>query len=279
MIHARKKAYLVFDIGGTNSRVAISFDGKTLADFAQVETPQKFEDAEMIYHDLVEKVAKGIHIEHAAVALTGVFDHIHGVPFWSPHAKAWKGKPVKKMFDRVTGVNTLIENDTTLAALGEAREGAGKGKKIVVYFTVSTGIGGARIVDGKIDEKRFGFEVGHQIIDITNNESLEEAASASHLNAKHGTFLWTRNDENAHVWKEAEKRLAIGLYNSILHWSPDVIVLGGPLLMKNYIQIDALRIHLQALMDVFPKVPELRTALLEGKQGLIGALEYIKLHK
>jgi glucokinase len=49
--------------------------------------------------------------------------------------------------------------------LGEAVFGAGKGREIVVYMTISTGVGGARIVGGKIDASAMGFEPGHQIID------------------------------------------------------------------------------------------------------------------
>jgi glucokinase len=44
----------------------------------------------------------------------------------------------------------FIENDCNVAALAEATVGAGKGKGIVFYVTVSTGIGGGLCIDGKI---------------------------------------------------------------------------------------------------------------------------------
>src|SRR6185436_9338463 len=44
-----------------------------------------------------------------------------------------------------------LENDAALCGLGEASVGAGQGSKIMVYLTISTGVGGARIVGGKID--------------------------------------------------------------------------------------------------------------------------------
>ena len=58
-----------------------------------------------------------------------------------------------------------LANDSDLDGLGEATVGAGKGFNIVAYITVSTGIGGVRIVGGKIDVSTYGFEPGHQIID------------------------------------------------------------------------------------------------------------------
>ena len=52
------------------------------------------------------------------------------------------------------------------AALGEATFGAGKGCRNFIYVTVSTGIGGGRIIDGKIYRGSIGGagELGHMII-------------------------------------------------------------------------------------------------------------------
>jgi len=52
------------------------------------------------------------------------------------------------------GLPARIDNDCNAAALGEYRFGAGKGKKNVVYITVSTGIGGGAVIDGRLQWQR-----------------------------------------------------------------------------------------------------------------------------
>ena len=72
-----------------------------------------------------------------------------------------------------------IANDTAVVGLGEAHRGAGIGYNIVTYITVSTGVGGTRIVDGRIDRRIYGFEPGHQTIDIDN--SVWEGSASGQL--------------------------------------------------------------------------------------------------
>src|SRR5690606_12035769 len=58
---------------------------------------------------------------------------------------------------------SVVENDATTAAIGEHRRGAGLGARNMVYYTVSTGIGGGIILDGRPFRGSRGFagEVGH----------------------------------------------------------------------------------------------------------------------
>jgi len=71
----------------------------------------------------------------------------------------------------------FIENDASIVGLGEAVSGAGMGEEIVVYITVSTGVGGTRIVSGEIDEHAYGFEPGHELINM--QDSLEDLVSGT----------------------------------------------------------------------------------------------------
>jgi len=68
--------------------------------------------------------------------------------------------------EEILEVPVFLRNDTAIVGLGEAHAGAGKGHEIVVYITVSTGVGGVRIIKGEIAKNQFGFEIGHQIIDL-----------------------------------------------------------------------------------------------------------------
>lgn len=64
--------------------------------------------------------------------------------------------PLAKLIEEGTGLNCIMNNDANVAALGEAKAGAGFGEKIVYYITWSTGIGGGLVVNGQlIDGKHF----------------------------------------------------------------------------------------------------------------------------
>ena len=88
-----------------------------------------------------------------------------------------------------------------------------------------------RFVNGEIDKNRFGFEPGHQIIDIENNnpKSLEDLVSGTALEKRTGQKPYEVTDPK--IWDELAHQLSYGLYNTILHWSPDAVVLGGPMMV------------------------------------------------
>jgi len=99
------------------------------------------------------------------IGLAGLVDRERGALEWSPHAA---GGPVM-VGDEVgaaTGLPVLVDNDANLAALAEARLGAGRGRRMVLFVGLGTGIGGGLVVDGRIERGR-GFlgEVGHLVLD------------------------------------------------------------------------------------------------------------------
>ncbi|MEK7090785.1 MAG: ROK family protein, partial [Patescibacteria group bacterium] len=163
------------------------------------------------------------------------------------------------------------------AGLSEAVRGAGNGKEIVAYITVGTGVGGARIVNGAIDANAMGFEPAYQIIDadgtmIPGHRRLGRYISGAALEERYGTAPAEIKDpaiqEKLSLW------LAIGLNNMIVHWSPDVVVLGGPVM--NIIPIKRVRFHLQKTLKSFMQPPPVKGALLGDTGGLYGALVYLK---
>ena len=67
---------------------------------------------------------------------------------------------------------------------------------------------------------------------------------------------------------------ATGIYNSIVHWSPDLIVLGGA--VSSSIPLDKVDAHLKEIQKVFPTTPKLIKASLGNEAGAYGALSVIK---
>jgi hypothetical protein len=70
--------------------------------------------------------------------------------------------------------------------------------------------------------------------------------------------------------------LARGLYNTLLHWSPQVVVYGGA--MMRDIPLTAIVHELAALPPVYPEWPPLVAAELGDEGGLYGALALLQAH-
>jgi glucokinase len=110
--------------------------------------------------------AAGAALQGVGIGLTGRVDPRSGhltenefLPDWGLHDLAGE-------LGQALGVSVAIENDADAAALGEARWGAGRGSKIFLYLTVSTGIGGGMVIDGHLYRGSTGWhpEIGHQVV-------------------------------------------------------------------------------------------------------------------
>lgn len=158
-----------------------------------------------------------------------------------------------------------------------------KGYGIVVYITVSTGVGGVRIIDNYIDKRAYGFEPGHQIIDIDNtvcpeckSGELEDLVSGTAMTYRFGVKAYEIKDQN--LWDEELPRLlAYGLHNTILHWSPDVVVLGGSMIVGDpAINVEQTNEHLRNISKIFPELPAVKKAELGDFGGIHGALAFVR---
>jgi len=276
--------YIVFDIGGTKMRVASSVDGESIQNIVKRKTPADDFDAGMrLLQETVEDVAGGEKITAIAGGVAGPLDREKTKLVNSPNISGWIEKPFKKSLEDAFNVPVSLENDSALVGLGEAVYGAGKGERIVAYITVSTGVGGARIVDGRIDESAFGFEPGHHIIDIhggpcvscKNPGDLESYVSGSAMEKRLGKKPTEITDEK--IWDEYARILAYGLNNIAVLWSSHVIVLGGSMIVGDpAIPFESIREYFSHLLHIFPQRPELKKAELKDEGGLYGALAYAK---
>ena len=57
-----------------------------------------------------------------------------------------------------------------------------------------------------------------------------------------------------------------------MFWSPEVIVLGGALMLERRISLPELQSEFKTVSQIFPKVPALKLAQLGSDNGLLGAL-------
>ena len=253
---------ILFDIGATKIRMAYTVDGETFEEPKVLQTPANYDEGFKIFADTARELSKSREIK----AILG-----------GASRSVWEDMPERLKNDLVRefGVNIIIENDAATVGLGEAVWGAGRGLEIVAYITVSTGVGGARIVNGKIDEHAIGFEPGQQIIDLDSKKTLEDLVSGKALARKIGRQPKEVTDPA--IWDELAKILAIGLNNIAVVWSPDCIVLGGSMITGDpSIPIEKTAEYLKEVLKIFPKPPLIKKSELGDFGGLYGALAFLK---
>lgn len=273
--------YLLFDIGGTNMRLAVSEDGKKIKKKRIVPTPKNFARGVARFKEIAKSISGG-KIKAAAGGLPGPLNKDRSRLLTAPQLPDWAGKPLRESLKKSLDVPVYLENDVALVALGEANYGAGKGYPIVAYCIIGTGVNGARIVDGKIDKTAFGFEIGHQIINteakfsdaLGIRGSLEAYVGGANVERRFGKKPYEIKDNK--VWNELAGWLSVGLNNTIVHWSPDILVLGGSMMKGVGIKIEDVENHLKKTLKVFPNLPKIKKARLGKLGGLWGALAYLK---
>lgn len=280
--------YLLFDIGGSKMRIGYSGNGDVLDEFRVIPTPQDYEEGMTKFVEIANEIKHGAQIKKVAGGITGILNKDKATLFKSPHLLDWAGKPLKERISQLFQSEVIMENDSALVGMGEANFGAGRGFKIIAYLTISTGIGGARIVDGKVDVNTFGFEPGHQIIDADgtiypdfnpeNTErtkgEFESLASGSAINKRFGQPSYELNDDSA--WSHINWLFAQGICNSILHWSPEVVVIGGGVTESEKFSLDQINGYMNEILKMIPERPQLKKAELSDLGGLHGGLSLIK---
>lgn len=277
--------YLLFDIGGTKTRIAVvekdSLEIRkikifpTLNDFSKMVEKISSAGKELAGNSAkFEAVAGGLALPLDEEKTKAVF-HSNKEVF-----KDWVGKPLKKELEKALKCPVWLENDTAMGSLGEAIFGAGKKHSIVAYLTISTGIGGARIVEGKIDENSMGFEPEWQIIDKTGTDFSSKSEDPVCLHIINGKTIEKFAKKNPaditdqKFWDRVAHILAVGIHNTILYWSPDVVIVGGSVSKK--ISLQKVQQELQKFPYPFAKRPKIKKGVLGEKCGLYGALHLLK---
>lgn len=275
--------YVLFDIGGTKTRVAISGDCQSFGEPVKYETPESFEEGVKKLGETARELLGGKEAKGVAGGIRGPLQKDKETILSDTKLTDWVQKPIRKTIEDTIGAPTRIENDAAMVGLGEAHFGAGRGHDIAVYHTVSTGVGGARIDHGKIDATSVGFEPGKQVIDPDGTlcpecESgmLEDLISGTALEKRRGVKPYDISQDDP-VWKELATWFAYGLKNTIVYWSPDVIVLGGSMIVGDprILHEDIVSATAKVLGGVVP-CPPILDAKLGDYGGLYGAMVLLK---
>lgn len=214
------------DIGGTKVRVGYSRLGDYLEDTIEFDTPVSQRAVVPKLIETINLLVGSSKIDAIGIASPASINKARGTIIRSRNL-AWKNLRITLPLKKHYGCPVLFEHDATAAGIAEARNGGGKGHALVLYVTISTGIGSSIIFNGQPLSQKHNSQGGDQIIkdDYSNPVAYYATSSGKAIEQqyKHPASGIT----NPATWKLIARDMATGLYNMIAIVQPDCVVLGG----------------------------------------------------
>jgi len=185
--------YLGIEIGGTKIQLGVGTGSGTPLVALERCDVDRGAGADGI-RGQISQIGKSLIVRHGiqriAIGFGGPVDAARGRVIKSHQIDGWDGFPICEWCRRTLGLPTVLENDSNLAGLGEARFGAGRDARVVFYSNVGSGIGGALVIDGDLylgGTGRAVAEIGHlrpgtQAVDP--DQTVESVASGWGLAAR-----------------------------------------------------------------------------------------------
>ncbi|WP_294703192.1 ROK family protein [uncultured Fusobacterium sp.] len=308
--------YVGIDLGGTNTKIGIlNNDGeifkstviKTLSSEGAERTLTRiWEAAKKLADELNVDTKK---IKGIGIGIPGPVINQSVVAFFANFP--WgENVDIKSMMEKISGIETKLDNDVNIIALGEAKYGAAKGSKTSVTVALGTGIGGGIYIDGKLISGFMGAggEIGHmklvkdgKLCGCGQKGCFEAYASAtglireaiSRLLVNKQNLLYTMIDGKLDILeakdifdaaKEGDKfsldlveyeaeYLAMGIGNILNIINPEKIVLGGGVAMAGEILMNPVKEKLKKYaLPVTLKNMEIVQGVLGNEAGIKGAV-------
>lgn len=285
------------DIGGTNIRLAVVDENGEIVAVNKQRTKKMSEAKDLVdqiieLYNLVEGdkydvLGMGVGVPGPVKQNTGYVHVLSNIGLSDFN--------LREMLEERLNIKVVVGNDAKVAALAEARLGAGRDKHVVQYITISTGVGGGLVIDGKLFYSSNGFsqEIGNMNL-IRNgrqpNPSMNPGCLEGHcsgtalvsiakergLDVVHaGEFFYEASKGNPialELKNEWIENLAISMGSLANILEPDVFVLGGGVMQSSEYFLDELK-------EKFNKYlfPQMRGKIMVEKAhfdqdaGIIGA--------
>ena len=270
----------LLDIGGTKVLAATSTEPGRLGTTLRRPTG-RFDDIVAQLGDMLEEVTRGQALSAIGVAAPGPFDRRRGVLLNPPGLAAeWHSIDIAGPLAERFGCRVVVENDANSAAVAEAALGAGRGARLMVYVTVSTGIGTAVVLEGRLLYGRHDVEGGHQVLwpahlggppcDCGGTGCLEALASGRAIAARFGRPAEEIDEQT--VWDEVGMWLGLAVTNITAVLDCDRVVFGGGVADARWSRLEASLLATLAASLRLQPAPEIRQAELGVERNMLGAL-------
>ena len=160
---------LALDIGATKLGVAlVGADGEPVG---WRTTPTGRDDGPDAVIARLLDLADGLLAEHGGAQVAGIscggpLDAQEGLLLGPLHLPGWDRVPIVRLAEERFGLRAHLLNDASAGAWGEFRHGAAQGSSSALYLTVSSGMGGGAVVDGRLlmGASGNGGEPGHVLV-------------------------------------------------------------------------------------------------------------------
>jgi glucokinase len=222
---------LGIDLGGTKILTAVTNPrGEMLSRDHSVTPAAKGQDA--VIQAIVESIRRALDqaeltmadLDAIGVGAPGPSNPQTGILYTSPNLPGWHNVPIRDIIEQEFDKKAFLINDANAAALAEFQFGAGRGSCCFIYVTVSTGIGGGIVLDGKVYTGSAGLaaEIGHMTI-----EDRGPACNCGNVGC------WEALASGTALAKEARRRITEGGSTSILeHADGDVEKVTAPVIQQ-----------------------------------------------
>jgi len=210
---------LAIDLGGSKILAAVADpQGKILSSDESI-TPAT-EGRDVVIQAVVDSARSALaqagidisDISAIGIGAPGISNPEAGILFTSPNLPGWRNVLLRDIIQDRLGKKTFLINDANAAALGEFYFGAARGARNFIYVTLSTGIGGGIVIDGKIYTGAIGAagEIGHMTID--DNGPICNCGNRG---------CWETLASGTALAREAKRRIEEGARTSILKVADD----------------------------------------------------------
>lgn len=304
LIMATGQAIGAVDIGGTKIAAGIvNLNGHLLA---HSETPTAAHEGFLAAMNRVHAMLKdacrntGVELSGIGIGCTGPVDPLSGAIGEVEFLPGWKDCNPVQWLAEAYGLQVAMENDADAAALAEAEWGAGQNKRNLICVMVGTGIGAGIVLDGSLYRGAAGShpEIGHHVIDCSGpkcfcgaNGCWEVLARGPAMEDRMRNRMPTGRPMDAPLTakmicelaragypaakREVEREghyLGIGVANLVTLFAPEVIVLGGSVMLSADLFMPAIQAIVRrncGLVD--SKVTTITSTSLGSGGPLIGA--------
>lgn len=239
--------------------------GDSLGEIVKVPTPHDPTQGISALISLARECAGGEEISALVGCIAADTIGADGVLSGARNLRAWEGTNIVRELSRGLGTPVQLFNDVALAGLGEASVGAGEGCASLAYITVSTGVGAAIIRDGAVVAS--GADTRMEV----DGTDIEYLVSGTAVQKKFDVppMEVTSGDELANL----ADTLARGLCTLVERWSPEMLVLGGSMILGvNPIPFARVQETLAGLLGNEAARPDSKMAELGDNGGLWGGL-------
>ena len=314
----RNAPYLLgHDIGGTKLAVTVADrNGKILHKIRRPTEAERGPRAvvaslvDMSREAMARASLSPVELAGVGVSCGGPLDTETGVVYAPPNLPGWDEVPLKAWLESALSLPVYVENDANASALAEWSFGAGRGCRHMVYMTMSTGIGGGIILDGRLyhGPNDTAGEVGHMTI-VENGPAcgcgkrgcLEALCSGPSIarrarekaQAAPGSLMVdlaggdpacitaetvmdaARQDDPAarEIVDETARYMAVGLGNIVNILNPEVIVIGTILVKAQDLLLEPIRAYLRR--ETWPRVFDTVRVVPAGLGDEVGDLAAI----